>query len=267
MSKVAAPPYSWDAAPGPSTSGLPGWLGQPVEGHRYLKVFCEAKQSHSLELPPSFQHITFCGPQSSTSISYKSHFSFLLLWEHCSQPSVASINLEDERQREVCVGKHWGSSELGPQCLKTFLTLLGPVLNDILGGTLLGPGPSQLSYQSVKGGCQLCKTLHKVAVIACKSQEGPELRDSFGRWAFCHSLYLGWICEDTISRDYVAQITHLRLEKGTFGEICPQSLLLKPTQYCFRSLKMLLYSGREHDNVIQVKEQWLTLLMTKDSLH
>lgn len=84
---------------------------------------------------------------------------------------MAGIDLENEGQRNVSIGKHWGTREPGLQCLETFSALICSVLNDIWYELPLGPGTSQLSYQSIKGSCQLCETLHKAAVIACKTQE------------------------------------------------------------------------------------------------
>lgn len=65
----------------------------------------------------------------------------------------------------------------------------------------------------------------------------------------------------------MAQVSHFSLQKCTFLKLRLKTLLLQPPQHHLQPLQMLLYGGGEDHNVIELRQQRLTLLVTEQPLH
>ena len=66
---------------------------------------------------------------------------------------------------------------------------------------------------------------HKLHVVGCEAQEGPELLDVCGRWPVLDGPDFVLVHGNAILADSVAQEVYLWLEEAAFGELAVKLML------------------------------------------
>ena len=70
--------------------------------------------------------------------------------------------------------------------------------------------------QTVQRGSNLCKSLHKVAIIWCQSKEALQFFHVDGCWPFLNAFNLGWICTYSMAWENMSQEGDNLLEELAF---------------------------------------------------